>query len=1132
MAIYDLTPDPEPDGVRQQREYTVDIVAVHGLYEGQIETWTDPDSRICWLRDLLAHQIPEARILAYGYEAHASNSDGEGSSDRILAHAYSLMSELNSNRYPFATRRPIIFICHGLGGILVKQALACSNTSRSKQVDHRRAFFTSTYAILSLGTPHGGMSEEVLRAEAKMPPGGELSQISQALIEGSEVLQDINEQFSSLMKKFRIYFLWEQHQSNLGSSQGYVVAENSAAPNWIRAERAGIPANHSQMCKFTSADDVGFKLISSACKRYLRTAVNEVNIRWHKDCELLEKEREEEVAELLRHDSGLSIHGPSSPMQNVHFVVPRSASSMFTGREEIATLLRQKIVSSPVVRGSGQHKIFVVWGLGGSGKTQFCLKFVENNRDSFWGIFWIDASSESTAEMGFANLGKIANKDATFEAGKHWLSNCQHSWLLVIDNADKRDMDVSKYFPAGGRGHIILTTRNPNNVLHATIGEANFREMDEEDAITLLLRAVQPGTDDYKDPKRRMLAKPIVSALGCLALALIHAGATIRRRLYTLETYLRVYEKEMMLTTQLLPSSNTSSEQWKDRCIAATYEIPFKETKESPDQASIDAIEILNIFAFLHFQQIPEAIFRNAWNSLQLSRVPIPKVQNRISAMWPKIGGGQKQDTSSAQHPLPGLLLQSTWDDRRLNDALAVLYDLSFIYYDDVRQMCWMHPMVHLWARNRLGPEEQKHWLEAATHLLASSISPNMEPSGREFRRLIIPHFANCLQIWQSSARSAIFVGAAFRASASERFAAVYAEVGDWHKARELDLNVLSFREKFFGEEHPETLRIMSELGKVYWDLFDIVNCRSIRLKIYNTRLKVLGKDHPLTLSAITDLTATYWLAGDRKTSAEFGHSAVDGLVKVLGRDDPVTLTAMFHLSRTQLHLGRLEEARGNLVQVLEAWRNFFGAKHQDTLAAMAELGMVYHALKRMKESETLISQVLAQRVQNLGEEHAYTLWAINELCKIYTDSGRAGLALAMLDAMIPIVVRTIGEQHIGMAMTKFNLARAYNGLGRWKDGETVLRNQMSSIPPGHPDYVAFITELGWICKNMDRLNEAEEWYSKAMEAIKAGRSKGINVIKVRRIANELREVYQQQGQKSKADELDMEVAALIEESR
>lgn len=130
------------------------------------------------------------------------------------------------------------------------------------------------------------------------------------------------------------------------------------------------------MCKYTSSDDTGFRLILSACRRYIRKAGTEVNIRWHRDRDLLEKEREEEAAELLRHDSGLSIRGPPSPARNVYFVVPRSACSMFTGRAEAAKLLPQKIHSTPVVRGLRQHKIFVVWGLGGLGKRSSALSLL------------------------------------------------------------------------------------------------------------------------------------------------------------------------------------------------------------------------------------------------------------------------------------------------------------------------------------------------------------------------------------------------------------------------------------------------------------------------------------------------------------------------------------------------------------------------------------------------------------------------------------------------------------------------------------------------------------------------------------------------------------------------------------
>ena len=515
---------------------------------------------------------------------------------------------------------------------------------------------------------------------------------------------------------------------------------------------------------------------------------------------------------------------------------------------------------------------------------------------------------------------------------------------------------------------------------------------------------------------------------------------------------------------------------------------------------------------------------------MQSAIVSEPEEPRHILKLWYRSPQKDEQRRQPGNQRLPTLLHQITWDDRRLHDALAVLYELSFIYYDNTKHMCWMHPMVRLWARNRLQPEEQKYWLEAATNLIANSISPAYEPSGRGYRRSLIPHIAACLQTRQSAAQSMIFSSEIYRGTVADKFAAVYAEVGDWKKSRDINEKVLSVRKKAFGPEQPETLRTMAELGKVYWDLFDVRNAIKIRLEICDMRSKTLGEDDPLTLSAISDLTTTYWLAGDRVKSLNYGEKAVLGLSKSLGLDDPTTLTAIFHLARTQFHLGRVEEARFGLEQVLKARKIFFGTKHPDTLMAMAELGVVYHSLRQIAAAEQLLLEVLKTRTEILGEEHAYTLWTVNDLCKVYTDSDRANLALEMLDAMLPVVVRTLGHRHVGMSMTKYNLARAYNALGRWRDGERVLINQIGHLSSSHPDYIAAVTELAWAYKNLKRFDDAEKSYWKALEAIAAGRQRGVNQIQIRRIAQQLEETYIETGQATKIHNLKKTVTDLTEQ--
>jgi hypothetical protein len=88
----------------------------------------------------------------------------------------------------------------------------------------------STYAILFLGTPHNGSSKAGLasvgsRMISALAPSKVIdteSQLADALHQGSEVLQNITDMFTPLMKNFRIYFFWEQEKTDLGSTLAYV----------------------------------------------------------------------------------------------------------------------------------------------------------------------------------------------------------------------------------------------------------------------------------------------------------------------------------------------------------------------------------------------------------------------------------------------------------------------------------------------------------------------------------------------------------------------------------------------------------------------------------------------------------------------------------------------------------------------------------------------------------------------------------------------------------------------------------------------------------------------------------------------------------------------------------------------
>ena len=175
------------------------------------------------------------------------------------------------------------------------------------------------------------------------------------------------------------------------------------------------------------------------------------------------------------------------------------------------------------------------------------------NPGSFWGVFWINASSKEHAEQSFSTISTIGKVAPNRAAVKSWLSSLgpEQPWLLIVDNADEKDFPVEEYFPDNNVGTILITTRNPMLKTRGTAGPRyfEFHGLEEQKAIELLLTAADEPVP--RTPSSVDLARDIARTLGYLPLALVHAGKTILGRLCTLETYLHVFEKSWARIRQM-----------------------------------------------------------------------------------------------------------------------------------------------------------------------------------------------------------------------------------------------------------------------------------------------------------------------------------------------------------------------------------------------------------------------------------------------------------------------------------------------------------------------------------------------------------------------------------------------------
>ncbi|KAK7402702.1 hypothetical protein QQX98_011566, partial [Neonectria punicea] len=216
----------------------VDIVALHGLSGDAFKTWTDEDDHL-WLRDSLPEHIPNARIMTFGYDSALKNSTSRMT---ILDFAQDLLTRLVMERQdPSEKERPIIFLCHSLGGIVAKQALIMAHV----QDGFYGTIVKSTTGIAFFGTPHrGSKTASTGRILSRIVNAASLSRtIRSDLLETLEIssrsLDHISRLSSQILSGISIISFYEQKPL---SSTGSLIVEQFSAILGLPNERA-IPIN-------------------------------------------------------------------------------------------------------------------------------------------------------------------------------------------------------------------------------------------------------------------------------------------------------------------------------------------------------------------------------------------------------------------------------------------------------------------------------------------------------------------------------------------------------------------------------------------------------------------------------------------------------------------------------------------------------------------------------------------------------------------------------------------------------------------------------------------------------------------------------------------------------------------------
>lgn len=168
-----------------------------------------------WPEDLLARDFPNIRILTYGYDSNVTHYlKGAANQMTITQHARTLLQKLVDERVD-QPNRPLIFVAHSLGGLLVKDAIIESQRCTPKTL--HRAVFENCHAMMFFGTPHQGSNladwglllSNIVKALGSSTYKGILSQLRPDSEKLDILTRDFNSILDSDVKRIEIYSFQE-----------------------------------------------------------------------------------------------------------------------------------------------------------------------------------------------------------------------------------------------------------------------------------------------------------------------------------------------------------------------------------------------------------------------------------------------------------------------------------------------------------------------------------------------------------------------------------------------------------------------------------------------------------------------------------------------------------------------------------------------------------------------------------------------------------------------------------------------------------------------------------------------------------------------------------------------------------
>ncbi len=610
---------------------------------------------------------------------------------------------------------------------------------------------------------------------------------------------------------------------------------------------------------------------------------------------------------------------------------------------------------------------------------------------------------------------------------KSWLARNSQRWLVIIDNADDPEKNYSEYIPSGMSGDILFTTRVSECEEYNTVGSEKLDDLEPQTARELLYRAADIPKNRWKDKDKA--ARAILTILGSHTLAIIQAGAYIKKGLCTLEQYPIVFKE---LKGELLKFHGKQNMSTYGN-VYATFEVSAKYLQKSELPEASDALDLIHVIAFMHNSGISETMFKRA-----------SEYASKLGSSKPSDGEESIYISVSHIARLPEYVQAWTgFQDRiRWRKACTVLENLSIInvHKNDDSFAISMHSLIHTWAKERQDHHSQCRAWQAAATTVALSCEGHLEyhpyfiAVQAHVRACVSPEMEDYTRTLSDMEAAQIYF----------QFAYVLYRMSDY---RSLDLLVkrIHLRLQYkFENDHKVALEIKTLTGRIYMDQRRYKEAIDVFQDIVECHVRVLPDDDTHRLESQHDLAIVYRQNGQVDKALQLLEHVVKLRGKTLAEDHPNRLGSQHELALSYLEHGQTYKAIQLLEHIVKLREKTQAEDHPDRLVSQHNLAHCYSNMGQSTEAIALLEHVVGVQKTTLAEDHPSQLISQHTLAVCYSDVGQYTKAIALLKHVVDVRKTTLAEDHPNQLSSQHELAVCYSNIGQSTKAIALLEHVVS----------------------------------------------------------------------------------------